>query len=178
MQRPGWNPRRRNRNIGTAKQGHGQDNRMVIPDTWRDSRTFWERVSRFGVVTRPVHGRNLPFVVETTRPDCVYACTVEDLARLLGAAPAEHVAGIEGVLLRQPKRKEQLLSPVWDRLGYAVDSKDTVGKRPGWLCDPARSRSQLGGFRKKAGPASPSPLPCTRGRGGKECGPAFSRIPP
>ncbi len=121
MQRPGWNPTRRNRNIGTAKQGHGQDNRMVIPDTWRDSRTFWERLSRYRVVTRPVHGRNLPFVVEATRPDCTYACTVEDLVKLLGAAPAEHVAGIEGVLLRQPKRKEQILSPVWGRLGYAVE---------------------------------------------------------
>ena len=94
---------------------------MVIPTTWRDARTFWERVSRFGVVTRPVHGRKLPFVIETTRPDCVYACTVEDLATLLDAAPAEHVFGIKGVLLRQPKRKEQLLSPVWGRLGYAVE---------------------------------------------------------
>src|SRR4051812_26980586 len=119
MQRSGWNPGRRNRNIGTAKQGYGQDNRMVIPNTWRDTRAFWERVSRFSVVTRPVHGCDLLFVVEATRPDCVYACTVEDLATLLGAAPIEHVFGIEGVILRQPKRKEQLLSPVWGRLGYA-----------------------------------------------------------
>src|SRR5262245_2281674 len=103
MRKPGWNPSRRNRNIGTAKQGHGRDNRMVIPDTWRDSKTFWERVSCFSVVTRPVYGRDLPFVVETTRPDCVYACTVEDLATLLGAAPAEHVFDIAGIILRQPK---------------------------------------------------------------------------
>jgi hypothetical protein len=31
------------------------------------------------------------------------------------------VFGIKGVLLRQPKRKEQLLSPVWGRLGHAVE---------------------------------------------------------
>jgi hypothetical protein len=121
MQRPGWDPRRRNRNIGTARQGHGQDNRLVIPNTWRDTRAFWERVSRCCIVSRPVHGRDLPFVVETTRPDCVYACTIEDLATLLSVAPAEHVFGIKGVILRQPKRKEQLLSPVWGRLGYAVE---------------------------------------------------------
>src|SRR4051794_35354930 len=113
MHRPGWNPVRRNRNIGTARQGHGQDNRMVIPNVWRDTGAFWGRLTRYCVVTRPVHGRLLPFVVETTRPDCTYACTVEDLATMLGKAPGEHVFGIEGVILRQPKRKEQLLSPVW-----------------------------------------------------------------
>lgn len=35
MQRSGWNPVRRSRNIGTAAQGHGDDNEMVVPD--RDS---------------------------------------------------------------------------------------------------------------------------------------------
>jgi hypothetical protein len=121
MPRPGWNPLRRNRNLGTAAQGHGQDNRMVIPGHWRDSRTFWERLTHFVTVTRPVHGRDLPFVVEPTRRDNVYACTVDDIARVLSASPARHVAGIVGVILRQPKRKEQILSPVWGRLGYAVE---------------------------------------------------------
>jgi hypothetical protein len=121
MQQPGWNPTRRNRNLGTAKQGYGQDNRMVIPNNWLDSRTFWERVSHFAVVTRPVHGRDLPFVVEPTRRDSVYACTVDDIATVLGAAPAMHVSGIAGVILRQPKRKEELLAAVWGRLGYATE---------------------------------------------------------
>ena len=31
MNRRGYDPTRRNRNIGTAKAGHGQDNRLVIP---------------------------------------------------------------------------------------------------------------------------------------------------
>jgi hypothetical protein len=121
MPRAGWNPLRRNRNLGTAKQGHGQDNRLVIPTSWRDSRTFWERVSHFAVVTRPVHGRDLPFVVEPTRRDTLYACTVDDIAKILNAAPCLHVTGIEGVILRQPKRKEEILQPVWGRLGYAVE---------------------------------------------------------
>jgi hypothetical protein len=94
---------------------------MVIPDTWNDSKTFWERVSHFTVVTRRVHGRDLPFVVEPTRRDSIYACTVDDVATVFSAAPCRHVAGIEGVILRQPKRKEEIINPVWGRLGYAVE---------------------------------------------------------
>ena len=30
--RAGYNPNRRNRNLGTKKAGHGQANRLVIPD--------------------------------------------------------------------------------------------------------------------------------------------------
>jgi hypothetical protein len=94
---------------------------MVIPSNWRDSRTFWQRVSHFAVVTRQVYGRDLHFVVEPTRPDSVYACTVDDIATLLNCVPKVHVFGIQGVILRQPKRKEELLSPAWGRLGYAVE---------------------------------------------------------
>ena len=125
--RPGWNPLRRNRNIGTAKQGHGKDNKLVIPDSWRDSRTFWEHVTSYCVVTRTVNDRNMQFIVEPTRADAVYACTVDDIATMLRSVPAEHIngndniPGIRGVILRQPKRKEEILSPVWGRLGYAVD---------------------------------------------------------
>jgi hypothetical protein len=38
----GFNPIRRNRNIGTAKSGHGQDNRMTIPKIAHGSNDFWE----------------------------------------------------------------------------------------------------------------------------------------
>jgi hypothetical protein len=127
MQRPGWNATRRNRNIGTAKQGHGQDNRLVIPSDWRDLRRYWERLSTFTVVTRPVYCRDLPFVVEPTRADSVYACTIDDIATVLHAAPKAHVAGIQGVVLRQPKRKEEILSPVWGRLGYSAEVGPILG---------------------------------------------------
>ncbi len=49
MQRPGWNATRRNRNIGTARQGHGQDNRMVIPSNWQDLRRYWKRLAADGL---------------------------------------------------------------------------------------------------------------------------------
>jgi hypothetical protein len=112
---------RRNRNIGTAKQGHGHDNRLVIPDSWWDSRSFWERLPGATVVTRSVHGRAMFFVVEPTRAGSVHACTVDDIATVLNATPNSDVFGIQGVILRQPKRKEELLSPAWGRLRYAVE---------------------------------------------------------
>src|SRR5262249_57700544 len=120
MQMPGWNPLRRNRNLATAKRGHGQDNRLRIPSPWRDLRAFWERVTAFTIVRRRVHGRDLPFVVEQIRPGSAHACTVDDVATLLNAAPCDHVAGIAGVILRQPKRKEELLASAWGRLGFAA----------------------------------------------------------
>ncbi len=155
MQRTGWNPGRRNRNIGTAKQGHGQDNRMVIPSHWRDSRVFWERVTRFDVLTRSVHGADMPFVVEPTRSDSVYSCTVDDIARLLNLLPRCDVFGIGGVILRQPKRKEELLSPVWGRLGYAVEVGPIRG--PAVLVEAVRVPLKLRWSRRQ-GPAQQEEL--------------------
>ncbi len=121
MRRPGYNSVRRNRNIGTAKQGHGQDNRLVIPQPRTGPPVFWEPFTDFAVVTRTVHGRAIPFVVEPTRQGSVYACTVDDVAAILERAPVRHVGGLHGVILRQPSRKEEVLSGAWGRFGYWVD---------------------------------------------------------
>lgn len=85
------------------------------------------------MVVRHVWGRDMPFMVERTRPDCAHACTVDDLRELLCALPKEHVnnqrgiAGIQGVILRQPTRREQTLHPVWARLGFAVHIGPVTG---------------------------------------------------
>jgi hypothetical protein len=114
----GWNPTRRNRNIGTSASGRGRDNRLVIPESWHVRRVFWENLARPRVVTRRVHQRDIAFSVEETRADCVHACTVDDVAHVLGLVPAEDLEGLCHIVLRQPKRKEYILSPVWGRLGY------------------------------------------------------------
>jgi hypothetical protein len=44
MRRAGWNPTRRNRNIGTAKSGHGLDNSLVIPSPRYESWVFWQNL--------------------------------------------------------------------------------------------------------------------------------------
>ncbi|MGD2181174.1 hypothetical protein [Lusitaniella coriacea] len=49
MHKPGWDARRRNRNIGTAKSGYGKDNRLTIPESWADERLFYESYRVSGV---------------------------------------------------------------------------------------------------------------------------------
>ena len=125
--RSGWDARRRNRNIGTEQQGHGHSNRDRIPRRRADSVLEWKRVPEHVVVRRHIWGRDLPFVVEATRSDSWHACTVDDIATMLRALPARHIDacedidGLQGIVLRQPTRKEETLHPVWGRLGFSVD---------------------------------------------------------
>ncbi len=75
----------------------------------------------------------MPFLVERTLEGCVHACTVDDLATLLNLLPKRHINnykdidGIQGIVLRQPTRKEQSLNRVWARLGYGVEVGGVVG---------------------------------------------------
>lgn len=126
-------PTRRNRNIGTPKQGHGRNNRDRVPRLWSDSVVTWDRGHSHTVVTRHVWGRTMPFLIEPTRQDCAHACTVDDIAKVLNLLPKRHINnysyidGIQGIVLRQPTRKEQSLSPVWARLGYCVEVGGVLG---------------------------------------------------
>jgi len=116
--RSGNNPSRRNRNIGTAKQGHGSDNAHVIPWPWQEDRIFYERLVNPVVVTRDVHGSEVNILVEPTREDCFHSCTVDDIVAVLEFLPREHSCEIDTVVLRQPKRREQKLACCWGRLVY------------------------------------------------------------
>jgi hypothetical protein len=123
-----FNPTRRNRNIGTAKSGHGQDNRMVIPQVAHGENLFWERIDSARQVIRSISGRSLKFFVQPTRADCVHACTIDDIVLLLSNVPLADWEGIKAILLRQPRRKEQVLASVWGRLAYAADLVDRRGR--------------------------------------------------
>lgn len=131
--RPGRDATRRNRNIGTAKQGHGDDNDAVVPRRWRDSRYDWQRVPKSRVVYRVVWGRDMPFLVEPTRSASWHACTVDDVARMLNLLPKRHVnnykgiVGIRGVVFQQPTRKEEQLRGVWGRLCFGVEVNGVSG---------------------------------------------------
>jgi hypothetical protein len=115
--------RRRNRNIGTAKQGHGQNNRMVIPWPFypEDLRWYPERLTDYKKSTRVIHGHEFTFVVEKTRADSFHACSVEDVAFLLEHIPAADYGDLRWIIFRQPKRKEDMLCPVWGRLIYSYE---------------------------------------------------------
>jgi len=133
--------RRRNRNIGTAKSGHGQDNRMVVPEPWADARRYWERLDDPIVVERTVRGKRLSFVVEAPRPPYFHPCTVDDLARLIDLLPSEDFAGIAFVALRQPTRKQALLSLVWGRLIYHAEVSGLSG--PALILEAQKSPGSL-----------------------------------
>ncbi|MEO1128047.1 MAG: hypothetical protein AAFX95_28770, partial [Cyanobacteria bacterium J06639_16] len=69
MQKSGWDARRRNRNMGTAKSGHGQDNRLTIPESWADNRRFYERLHNPVALARDINGHRLTFLIEATHAD-------------------------------------------------------------------------------------------------------------
>lgn len=116
--RAGRNPTRRNRNIGTPAGGHGGDNRLVIPSRPNGPIFPWRDIGEYRTVRRVVGEREVSFVVEKTNRGCVHACTVDDIAFLLSQLPPDDWEGLNLFVLRQPKRKEALLSGVWGRLAY------------------------------------------------------------
>lgn len=119
--KPGYNPTRRNRNIGTKSAGYGQDNKLVIPWAWADNRIFYERLVDPVVVEIQVGSVSKHVIIEPTIKEFIHACTVDDIQRLLELIPVEHINDITAFVLRQPKRKEQILSSVWGRLVYSSD---------------------------------------------------------
>lgn len=127
MQRPGYNPTRRNRNIGTAKAGYGQDNRLVISAAWADDRIFYEKLVNPIEIQVTVQSVSLHILVEPPLSGFAHACTVDDVARVLEMTPVAHFEAIELIVLRQPKRKEQILSPCWGRLVYWADIGELSG---------------------------------------------------
>ncbi len=122
MRRPGWNPTRRNRKIGTEDQGWRKQNRLVIPSCWgadwRDDRPFWERLNNPIRVPLTVHGSPIQIIVEETRADTLHAATVDDVVEVLRHVPPDDMAGLQQFVLRQPTRKEQILSGCWGRMAY------------------------------------------------------------
>lgn len=106
---------RRNRNIGTAKRGHGQNNKLVIPICAPGYGRHYENLKNFKTVLRDINGAQVTFIVEQTRADSYHACTVDDIAHMLRQIPFPDLAGVELIVLRQPKRKEEILNSVWGR---------------------------------------------------------------
>ncbi len=122
--RAGWNPTRRNRNIGTVKQGRGQNNRLVIPKSCPKGREFWEALKAPIAIPVTIGECGLTVLVECPRPDCFYPCSVEDALAVLNAVPQDDLDGLELLIFRQPTRKQRTLSSTWGRfIYYAVPGK-------------------------------------------------------
>jgi hypothetical protein len=118
--RAGWNPSRRNRNIGTNKSGHGQANRLVIPDRWSDDRIFWEKLRDPVVVRRPVGEIEASVLVEPVIGGYTHCCTPDDVLAVVEMVPPGDLGDLRLFVLRQPTRKQAVLSSVWGRLAYSA----------------------------------------------------------
>ena len=116
-----FHPTRRNRNIGTVRQGHGQNNRLVIPESTRSRLTWKERLGAHRHCTVDVNGKSVDFFVEETSGGCIHACSVDDVAHLLSKVPDSDWPGLRIVVLRQPTRKQRILDPAWGRLLYFAE---------------------------------------------------------
>lgn len=127
MRRSGWDARRRNKNIGTAKSGHGQDNQLTIPMSWADNRLFYEKLNNPVALTRSINGKTLTFLIEATYSGNVHAATPQDITQVLELIPLEHLRDIELIVLRQPKKKERIINSVWGRLLYWTEMEKYSG---------------------------------------------------
>lgn len=121
-------PTRRNRNIGTATQGHGQNNRLTVPGRMLAERRWEELVGATKQVTHLVHGRPMQFIVEELNPGYFHSCKVDVLRSVLELFPVEDLKGLGAILLRQPTRKQVVLEPTWGRLTYLANVGIGEGK--------------------------------------------------
>ena len=112
------NPIRRNRNIGTSKQGHGQNNLFEIPYPASSGKSFHERLGNYTVVERVINDHTFRFIIEKTRKTSFHACSVDDVATIITHIPKKDYGELTFIIFRQPKRKEEIHNPAWGRLVY------------------------------------------------------------
>lgn len=123
------NPTRRNRNIGTAKSGHGQNNKLVIPTRVHPNWIpYHEHLKNYICIEREINGQKIIFFVEKVRKGYIHACTIDDIEHVLSFVPKDDLEGIELIILRQPKQKEEIISLVWGRLVFYAEIGNHFGR--------------------------------------------------
>lgn len=115
------NPIRRNRNIGTAKRGYNQDNKLVVPYPAVEIKSFFERLGNYETIEKIINEHKFNFVTKTTRQNSFHPCTIEDIEQKLSQIPKEDYGELELIILRQPTRKEEKLNPVCGRFIYLYE---------------------------------------------------------
>ena len=133
--KPGSDPTRRNRNIGTASQGHGADNRMTIPDVGGCARVYWENLRTYHLVKKQVSGQEVLFIVEELTQGYIHPSSIGDVCKILNAIPSDDWNGIGAIYFRQPTKKENVISPTWGRL--AIWCEIGSNRRPAIYQGPA-----------------------------------------
>lgn len=123
----GYNPAKRSRNIGTSKQGHGQNNRLTVPNS-KDQFFYYEKIGNHRRENLLVSGKSVTFLIEEPRKDWAHPCSVSDVENVLRSAPASDWAGINTIFFRCPTRKQAILNPVWGRLLYYGEISTAKGQ--------------------------------------------------
>ena len=116
-----YNPARRNRNIGTAKQGYGQNNKLTIAGPCGTLSSFYERLVHYKKIEQIINGHDFLFIVEQTRRDSKHSCSVNDITKIIQHIPQRDYGDLKYIILRQPKRKEEIVAPAWGRLIYSYE---------------------------------------------------------
>jgi len=110
------NPIKRNQNIGTKKSGYKKQSSFDIP--FQNWKPFYENLKIQEQCQREVNGKTFTFIVEKLKSNYIYACSIDEICKVLSYCPSEDLEGLSLVILRQPKKKEEILSPCWGRLIY------------------------------------------------------------
>lgn len=117
---------RRNRNIGTSKQGHGQNNKLTISSPALILKSFFELLNNYEKISKTINGHDFLFIIEKTRKSSTHACSISDIENILKHIPISDIGELKLVIFRQPKRKEEILNPVWGRLIYNYEFENDI----------------------------------------------------
>jgi len=107
---------RRSKNIGTAKQGHGANNQLCIPFDRDSQKLFYEKLVKPVEVHLDIGLMKFRVLVEPVLQGFVHPCTIDDVEEILRLLPLNDVGAFDLIILRQPKKKERILRPVWGRM--------------------------------------------------------------
>lgn len=111
---------RRNRNIGTSKQGHGQDNKFDVQDF------FIEKLVDYTKHEVIIKDHTFVFITEKLQKGFQHSCSIDDIVNCLHLIPESDYGDLKFIIFRQPKKKEQTLSPVWGRLAYSYEFENQL----------------------------------------------------
>ncbi|MGE7773399.1 hypothetical protein ACQKLP_01675 [Chitinophaga sp. NPDC101104] len=120
-----FNPTRRNRNTGTERRGYGQNNQLTIPRS-SDGKTYLEKIKPIEKREVTINGHPFLFLIEATRAGSIHACSISDVEQIIRQIPSTDYGEMKYIIFRQPKRKEEILSPVWGRLVYAYEYENVI----------------------------------------------------
>jgi hypothetical protein len=124
-------PERRNRKIGTAASGHGQSNKMTIPNSRIDrfgiDSSYQERIKPAFVEKAQIGDYDVVILYEKPRLGFTYGCTPKDVVHLLSRVPDGDCDLIDLIVFRQPTRKQIQQSRGWGWLQYVAMIGDYIG---------------------------------------------------